>query len=119
MLAEVDHPRVLRFAAAFSLIVVAAGTGCADDDRFPGPRPGGTQAKAGPGAAVPCTDGATRSCKVFIGEHDGVRTCFQGTQVCEDAAWGICGDPDFDKPLPLDEADAGADASAQDEDFEP
>lgn len=114
-----NRARISRFAAQLSLILVVVAAGCADDDRFPGPRPGGTQAKAGPGApAAPCTDDATRSCKVILGEHDGVRSCFQGTQTCEDGAWGICGDPDFDKPLPLDEADAGASAG-QDEDLEP
>jgi hypothetical protein len=37
-----------------------------------------------------CADGATKTCKVTLPEHNGVKTCFEGVQTCADGAWGEC-----------------------------
>jgi hypothetical protein len=38
-----------------------------------------------------CDDGAMRECRVFLGEHNGVTSCFEGVQICRDGTWGACG----------------------------
>jgi hypothetical protein len=42
---------------------------------------------------VPCPEGASRDCKVDLGQHGNVSSCFQGVQHCEDGQWGLCSDP--------------------------
>ncbi len=52
---------------------------------------------AGGGSAAtedePCQDGATRECKVDLGTHNGVTSCFVGIETCLDGEWGTCSDP--------------------------
>ena len=69
----------------------ALAIGCSDA--------GGGDLGARPGAPAPppspdakCTTGATRQCKIIIGEEGGVLTCYQGTQLCTEGAWGECGE---------------------------
>jgi hypothetical protein len=38
----------------------------------------------------PCASGAERACYVTLGEHDGVLSCFTGTQRCNLGSWGTC-----------------------------
>ena len=42
---------------------------------------------------APCEDGVSRACRVLLGEHEGVTSCFVGVEVCLDGAWGDCGSP--------------------------
>jgi hypothetical protein len=42
--------------------------------------------------AADCTEGVSRECKVELGEHDGVKSCFEGVQVCKDGEWSACGE---------------------------
>jgi von Willebrand factor type A domain len=51
---------------------------------------GGTNPPPKPPA--PCTDGATKECGYVVSKHEGVVTCFKGTQVCTDGVWGDCVD---------------------------
>ena len=44
-------------------------------------------------AGAPCEDGASRPCRVLLGEHGGVTSCFVGVELCWDGAWGSCGSP--------------------------
>ncbi len=37
-----------------------------------------------------CVAGDERSCTIELPTHNGVKTCFVGTQVCEDGVWGAC-----------------------------
>jgi hypothetical protein len=39
-----------------------------------------------------CTEGAKRECTIFLGENNGVISCFKGVQVCQNGVWGVCGD---------------------------
>ena len=56
---------------------------------------GGNGGEAGDGGTggVACPEGTTRSCKVDLGTHGNVTSCFQGEQRCEDGAWGPCVEP--------------------------
>jgi len=44
-----------------------------------------------------CADGTTKDCKVTLPEHNGVKSCFEGVQTCEDGAWGECSKKQHDK----------------------
>ncbi len=37
-----------------------------------------------------CDTGDVAECSALIGEHNGVRTCVYGTQICTDDKWGPC-----------------------------
>jgi hypothetical protein len=42
-------------------------------------------------AGTPCLpEGASRPCHVALGTHDGIVSCFQGTQACTGGQWGAC-----------------------------
>ncbi len=59
------------------------------EDHLP-PAPGG-RGSGGTGAKPqPCADGSERSCHITIGEHNGVLTCYEGTQLCSEGSWGKC-----------------------------
>ena len=56
---------------------------------------GGASASGGAGGEdTSCAEGETRTCKVVIGEHNGVQTCFVGVELCIDGAWGPCVEAD-------------------------
>jgi hypothetical protein len=38
-----------------------------------------------------CEDGETKTCRIYLPQHDGVQPCFVGEQVCANSAWGTCG----------------------------
>src|SRR5260370_21883013 len=35
-------------------------------------------------------EGASRPCHVTLGTHDGIVSCYQGTQACSGGLWGVC-----------------------------
>ncbi|MEZ4225447.1 MAG: hypothetical protein R3B13_31130, partial [Polyangiaceae bacterium] len=84
----------LQLWTRVGLAVVALALGlvplaCSDDQRA---LPGGSAA-GGVGNAPsvgPCSEGATQKCGVTLGEHDGVLTCYVGTQSCEKGVWSTC-----------------------------
>jgi len=39
-----------------------------------------------------CTEGSKKECSIYLGENNGVISCFKGVQVCKNGAWGTCGD---------------------------
>lgn len=41
-----------------------------------------------------CDDGDVKACKVVLGEHNGVVTCFTGERRCLEGVWGPCDDPE-------------------------
>jgi len=45
----------------------------------------------------PCDEGATRHCRVVLGVHGKVTSCFEGVRVCQDGEWGNCGSPPDDE----------------------
>jgi hypothetical protein len=48
-------------------------------------------ASAGGFTLTACSDGSTRSCSVILGEHNGVLSCFYGSQICFGGSWSPCG----------------------------
>jgi hypothetical protein len=37
-----------------------------------------------------CSDGATRSCRIYLPSHNDVQPCFVGEQTCISSRWGDC-----------------------------
>ena len=54
--------------------------------------PAGGTGGSGGADAGPCEEGAIRDCHIPIGEHDGILTCYIGTQTCTEGQWGECKD---------------------------
>lgn len=92
--------RRAAFCAAVILPAALLG-GCAPDTPSkPGPSGvddsdlggsgGGTGTATGTDDTGPCEDGATRACKVDLGTHHGVTSCFEGVQTCAEGVWGAC-----------------------------
>jgi len=44
------------------------------------------------GGTYACADGVTRACFVTLGEHNGVLSCYEGTQNCIEGGWTECSD---------------------------
>jgi hypothetical protein len=65
------------------------GPDCDDDDATLWDDCGGG-AGGGGGSGAQCNEGQTKKCKVDLGEHNGVKSCFIGTETCVDGAWGPC-----------------------------
>lgn len=42
-------------------------------------------------ASGSCSDGETKTCRIYLPAHNNVQPCFVGEQACEDGAWGDCG----------------------------
>ena len=88
--------RDLRWLSrSLTLLALLAWAGAAcnvDDGPTAGPGVGSGAGGQGGSNVGPCTDGATRECHVTIGEHNGVLTCYWGTQACESGSWGQCAD---------------------------
>jgi len=38
-----------------------------------------------------CNDGEKRTCHVLLGNHEGIKHCFVGTQFCVLSEWTECG----------------------------
>lgn len=75
----------VRFAVAVVAALVVAGCSGAEDDL---PRAGG--GLGGAGSFEPCEDGAERTCGETVEQANGVLTCYEGRQYCEDGSWGEC-----------------------------
>lgn len=56
----------------------------------------------------PCEDGAKRTCKVDLGTHHGITSCFEGEQICTDGEWGDCLDPTDPRPPPPEDGPLAA-----------
>ena len=79
--------------ATVSLLGVTLGSACGDEGGGlapPEPSGGTTTNSSGPGGT--CDEGAERDCSVTVAEHDGVLTCYHGTQHCVGGEWSACGD---------------------------
>lgn len=87
-----------------SLLLLTGLVACGSDDRPESSEAGAGHAVATSGGSgsssdVPLTDdvasgdcdsGASRDCRVWLPEVNGVKNCFVGTQVCVDDAWSSC-----------------------------
>lgn len=72
-------------------LLLSAMVGCRDSR----PRTLDGQGSTPPGTlppvgAAPCESGATRGCSVTVGEHNGVLTCYRGSQLCVEGRWSAC-----------------------------
>lgn len=38
-----------------------------------------------------CTDGETKTCRIYLPAHNDVQPCFVGEQACTEGAWSDCG----------------------------
>lgn len=91
-----------RGAAALALLVVLAlSTGaCSSGNMEVSPRPGAEDEElldqtdwpsaSGRQVVNGCADGETRVCSYYLPEHNGVRPCVIGYQICADHMWSHC-----------------------------
>ncbi len=102
-------PRLVVLAGA--CLAVAIPIGCGSDDK-PLPATGGAGTGGGGGVggglSGSCpTEGETKPCGVTLGQHDGVLSCYEGTQTCVGGEWSTCGDGEVvNKPAPPDRPDS-------------
>ncbi len=78
----------LTLGAAVSGLVLLP-IACSEDDRAP-PASSSTGGVGNAPSVGPCTAGASQKCGVTLGEHNGVLSCYVGTQYCEEGVWGQC-----------------------------
>ncbi len=103
-------PKLLAALGVCAAVAVA----CSGGQNLPpgmngsGGSAGSTSAEAG----GPCTNGQTRDCHVKLGEHNGVLSCYEGTQTCVGGTWGACGDGTVTN-VPAPGGDGGAPRSGQ------
>jgi hypothetical protein len=88
------HVHLASAATAFAMLL--AGTtapSCqAGDDRPSVAEQSASEGPAAPAAraSASCEGGSSRRCSVTLGEHNGVLSCFEGTQRCHDGQWEEC-----------------------------
>ncbi len=79
--------------AALLAVAVPLTFACSSERRPGGADSSGSVPAVGPAAsATPCSSGESRDCRVTLGEHNGVLSCYVGTQTCGDGTWSKCGD---------------------------
>lgn len=90
--------RLATLLAAATLTFLGA-VSCGPDGHLPPPGgngglggEGGSGGGGAGGGSGGCNDGDVQECHITLGEHDGVLTCYVGTQTCVDGAWSMCGD---------------------------
>jgi hypothetical protein len=85
--------KLVAWATLVSTVICAhfVVVGCGASDRPASLGYSGTV--QGPSVAPePCApEGSTQACHVTLGEHDGIVSCFVGTQTCSGGMWGACG----------------------------
>ena len=91
---SVRWSRALRLVLATGAAIFSmAAVGCGEDGAPAiGSGSGVGGHPVGDGGVVPCTEGTVESCTVYVGEHNGVLSCYEGVQVCEGGTFGPCKD---------------------------
>src|SRR5262249_31926322 len=85
---------------------MVAGCGPGNESNLTSPQftggngPGGAGGDGGAGGSEACPQGAARDCHLTLGEHQGVLSCFDGTETCTNGAWGPCEGSEKKRPLP-------------------
>lgn len=77
------------------LVTLGFGIGCNSVDDMPPHL--GSQATGSPtmNSAVGesgCANGNVQECRVELPEHNGIKSCFHGLQLCREGAWSSCVD---------------------------
>ena len=87
---------------AASLLLLAGCVACGGADRPdssevmaghtvpPPPRPASDTPSTDDVATGACDSGASRDCRVWLPEINGVKNCFVGSQVCLEDTWSDC-----------------------------
>ncbi len=90
--------RPLRAFWALAVLVLAlVGSGCSSEAELPSVGGGGSKT---PGL-MPCEDGVQRACGVTLSQENGVVTCLEGKQYCDQGVWSECeGDDVTHRPDP-------------------
>jgi len=92
---------------AGAVVWAVGGAACGPGDEPLPPRTERPDAEVGDAGTGPCTEGATRTCTIVVGEHGDVVTCLEGLRTCRDGVWSECeGTMGYN---PLLHADAGED----------
>jgi hypothetical protein len=83
----------LAAAVACALFTVACGGADEDPERV-GETLTGSSPLNRPSAvlAAPCESGHVQTCRVELPEHNGVKTCFTGVQLCVEGRFSECVD---------------------------
>jgi hypothetical protein len=103
------------YCASMALVVFACGS---SDERPPASQsdsdytvPPRTDDETGDARDVyargTCSEGETKTCRIYLPAHNDVQPCFVGEQACTDGVWGECGKA------------ALVDANANDTDLDP
>lgn len=79
--------RLLTLAGLGLVMAAACSSGRSLPGRLADNGSGGTAGTTG----APCTDGQIQDCHVTLGEHNGVLSCYSGTQTCQSGTWSACG----------------------------
>lgn len=74
----------LTLGILVSASIIAAAACGSDNDGISAP-PGQI-----PGITIPCTNGATQGCHITLDNNNGVLTCYDGVQSCENGQWSAC-----------------------------
>lgn len=109
MLKSPFAPRRSGLSHVLVALACALALGCSGSTETPAHydgSAGGADGSDGP-STPPCNHGAQKTCSVTTILASGVKSCWQGTQTCENGVWGAC--QDLPEPAP---GAAGADNGA-------
>lgn len=89
----------ILYCAVMALVAAACGssderpppTPSESDFTVPPPTDGETGDARDVFARGSCSEGATKTCRIYLPAHNDVQPCFVGEQACADGAWGDCG----------------------------
>jgi len=114
MFGRLGHTAALGAALSAALLSACGSTGTISEHHGPAAADlseweGAGGDSGGSSSSGPeCEEGTTRVCRIDLGTHGTVKSCFEGIQTCTDGAWGACGEP----PVGSDSAGATDSAAA-------
>lgn len=94
-------PSFRRFLSLLAAGCMATLGGCSSAEEAQPPHWSSSSSRNDRGADddwyVPCKDGATKSCSITTEQANGVKSCWKGTQTCQDGVWQRCLTSDVDE----------------------
>jgi hypothetical protein len=93
---SIAEGKVMRLALRASILVVSGALFACSAEPLPAQLSMETHGSAPattPAASAECVAGERRSCKVALGSHDGVTSCFVGDEICSAGRFLPCGNP--------------------------
>lgn len=87
----------MRGTGVFGALLLAMGwvVACGAEGGGPNgvaPSFGGSGGTDNDASVLPCSGDASRTCAITVGQQGSVLTCYEGTQHCQNGAWGPCTD---------------------------